>query len=782
MISNYFKIAWRNLWKNKLFSFINIVGLGLAIPFALLSLMQVQSAYEYDNFHPKSDRIYRVITHIKDANGKTTGYGSSPNAVADALATNYPFLEEMTHTNRAFGWELSDGVKTLEVNTLFVDHNFFDLFAFPLKEGSIPDAPNTLVLSREMAKIFFGDSDPIGKTLSHPDYGDLTVTGVLEHYKENTHFRSDVMVSSETFKDLYKDEANNQLNGYTYVLMNPISDERNLQSALVQIAENINELHPDSKEELHFESQAFSKISPDFRDLEDNPYVESLRDLSVNLMLAFVILLLAGFNYTNLTLAQSINRAKEVGIRKVAGANRKQLIVQFICEAILMASLALIFGYLVLQIMHRFIHVNWITWQVDHPFLLWMIFISFTIITGIFAGVVPAYILSGFKPVDTLKGKVSPASFGKMGFRKSLVVIQLVVTACFIFLIVNMYSQFKFMATDNTNFNRQHIYNILVKDNFEPFLNNVAENKDVERIGLASRAFGGSSEKYAAKREKLEENVAVNYFAVDANFILNMNLDFLAGQNLPDTKRDSLSPFVVLNEKALFALGMGNPKEAIGTPLILNDTQQAIVRGVVRDFCYSNYQFATEPLIMQYDPSQFRLMSIKTKGEIDEKHFKSEMELLWKKQFPYKEMGFSNFERDLYERYYPGADMRFLGMVSMIIFVIAILGLLGIVTYTVEKRYKEIGIRKVIGASIFSIIKELSYSFLKLIVLATVICVPLGYLIAYLFIDFFAFNDGINISLMSGMYAVIFFIALLAIIVMAAKAALANPIKSLRTE
>lgn len=782
MLKNYFKIAWRNLWKNKLFSFINIMGLGLAIPFALLSLMQVVHVYEYDNFHPHPERTYRITTDVIDANGKKIKYAPTPVTLAGKLKTDYPFVEQATYVIGDFGWELTNRIKTIKVNTLFVEPSFFQIFGFYPGKGTLPWEPNTIVLTQEKAKLFFGDANPVGKTLSHHDYGELKITGVLKPFKQKTHLNTDVMISMATYMRLNKNISKTDLPGFTYVLLKENTAVKNLDVAINSIAAAGNKEIAEAKQTMQFHSQPLSKISPAFTELRANFGVESALELSVNLIMALAIILLAGFNYVNLTLARSLSRAKEVGIRKVTGALRYQIFAQFICEAVLIAFLSLITGFIVLKLMQQFIYVQWIVWEVDSNLILWGVFILFAILIGILAGLVPARILSGFQPVKVLKGNISPASFGKIGFRKSLVVIQFVVTACFIFLIANLYSQFQYMATDNENFNRKNIYNISTNGNYKLLKNDMATNKYVERIGLVSTPFGGTSANCTIRNDKQGTNSSASYYAANADFITNMNLHFVAGKNLPQSIADSASNFVVVNEQAIFALGLGTPNEAIGKAIILNDSKEVIISAVVEDFCYYIYQFRTSPLIMQYNPAQFHVLSIKTKNAVAEKILKADMQAVWKKYNPYEELAFSNYEKELYERYYPGADMKFMGMVCFVIFVIAIMGLIGMVTYNTERRVKEIGIRKVMGASVATIVKELSGGFVKLILVAAAICIPLGYILGYFFIQLFAFNNGVNIGLMVLLFGLIFLIALFTIAIKAMKAAAANPVKSLRTE
>ena len=767
--------------KHKLFSFINIAGLGIAIPFSLLCLIQVVVVYEADNFHPYPQRTYRIITDVKEAEGSTSKYATSPFALSDNLKTNYPFVEKATHVVRGSTWGLTSNIKKINANPIYVEPSFFEIFSFPLEKGTLPEMPNTLVITPAMAEVFFGTEDPVGKILTHPDYGEFTVTGVLKPYKRGTHFRSDVMVSMSTYERLGKADSKKDLTAFTYVLVRQNSDKKNLDAALAMIAGITNKETP-SKEIFNFRKQLLTDISPAFEKLNNDAYVESYKDIAVNLGMAIAIILLAAFNYINLTLARSLSRAKEVGIRKVTGALRYQLVSQFVCEAVLIAFLALIAGYVILNLMQRFIHLSWITWEVDNNIALWAVFILFTIFTGIVAGFFPARILSGFQPVKVLKGTISPVSFGKMGFRKSLVVIQLVATCSFVFLIASLFSQFKYMATDNENFNRKNIYNIATTGNYKLLANDIALNKNVERIGLVSTPFGGTSSTCVVRKDHAATNSVASYYAANADFISNMNLKFVAGKNLPASTGDSASNFVVLNENALFALGLGAPQEAVGKSIFLNNEKMVIVQGVVKDFCYSIYQFAAQPLVMQYNPSQFHVLSIQTKNEVAGEDFKADMQAVWKKHNPYGEFSFSDYEKELYNRYYPGADMQFMGMICFVILIRSIMGLIGIVTYNTEKRFIVIGIRKVMGASVPVIIKELSGGFLKLIAISAAICIPLGYILSTSVINVFAFNDGVNFILLLMLFSIIILIALSTVVIKTATAAIANPVKSLRTE
>ncbi|HLO46386.1 MAG TPA: ABC transporter permease [Leadbetterella sp.] len=785
MLKNYIKIAFRNLWKNKLFSFINIFGLGLALPFALLSLLHLQSTFEFDNFHKNPERIFRIISDEKSKEGGKTSYASSPFLLADKLRNDYASTEFATKTVREFGWELKNRLKSFRVNTIYVEPDFFNVFNFKLEKGEYPVEPNTLVISHEIAEKFYKNTNPIGQILSHPSYGTFKVTGVLLPFKKETQFKSDVMVSMATYTNRNKEATNlkswSEYDSYTFVKLKPNVLPASLDLALAQIAQKTNSTL--EKKTNQFRKQALADISPSQEDLQNNPYVDKWSDIYVNFSIPLMILLLAGFNYTNLTLARSLSRSREVGVRKVMGALRSQLVLQFISEAVIIAFFALSVGVIILLLMKQYIHVDWVTWKVDNPYLVMVLFGVFTMLLGITAGSLPAWVLSSFQPVKVLKGSLSPASFGKISFRKSLIVIQFVVTMGFVFQIGHMYNQFKYMATENENFNRKGIFNISIPEkNYRLLVNEIVKNKEVEKVGATSVPFGGLATQLGIKANKNTEGQASYYYAADHNFIENMRLTFLAGENLPISNSDSASNFVVLNEKAVEKLQLGNPKEAIGKTIFINDQAEVQVIGVVQNFCHFNYQFEIQPLVFQYNPALFQTIVIKTNTVADHAEFENYIKALWKNQNPFEPLSYGWFEDEMYDRYYPAEDMKMMGIACLVILVIAVMGLLGMVIYTTEKRIKEIGIRKVVGASIAQVVRILSWSFLKLLLIAGCIALPIGVLSGLFFNSIFTFNNGVNFSLMALFFASVLLIAILTIAYYSLRAALTNPVNSLRSE
>ncbi|MCF0055237.1 ABC transporter permease [Dyadobacter sp. CY356] len=789
MFKNYVKIAFRNLWKHKLFSLINILGLGLAMAFCFLQLMQVQSSFEKDSFHPFADRTYRIITEATGKDGKLYSMASSPMPLGEKLADNQSVIEKSARVVRNFESKLNNGVKTLDVSGMYVDPAYFDIFGFKLESGKPCIEPGTIVLTKETAERFFGNASPIGKVLTNQELGNFRITGVFSSLKPyTTHLKSDMVISMASFAQLNKSvKTDNWLdyNTYTFVLLTKGSKPEALDRALAEIARdnNKNVNFKDLKSHA-YKSQLLSEISPDWNNLINNPYVEPIWKIGVSLLIPLIIILLAGFNYVNLTLTRSLSRGREVGVRKVAGAKRWQLILQFLIETTLIAFFALFVGYLGLLFMKSYVNVRWLNWEVQHNGLLWAAFLVFTLFTGIIAGILPARILSAYKPAQILKGDLGPSGIGKVSFRKSLVVIQFVVALVFMTFTGISNSQFEYMATDNENFNRKNILNIpLSSKDYQLLVNEMTKQAEVERVGVTSATLNESSGKAKISRigsKDLQDAAQDTYiYAVDANFIENMKLKFIAGYNLPAVSADSTVHFAVINERAVKILGFKNSADAIGQLIRLNETDVQ-VSGVIKDFCFMRYELPVAPLVLAFDPREIKVLSLKiTEGASKDKIVAS-LSAIWKRFHPHESFVYSWYEQQLYEDYAEGGDQRFTGVIVIIVFVIAAMGLLGMVTYTTEKRTKEVGVRKVMGASVVQIMALLSTGFVKLILIASVIAVPIGYGLGLLFLKIFTYHTAIGPNVFLACIGSLSLIGIFTIGVQAYRTALTNPAETLR--
>jgi putative ABC transport system permease protein len=791
MLKNYLKIAFRNLWKHRLFSLINILGLGLAMAFCFLQLMQVQSSFEKDSFHPLADRTYRIITDATGKDGKEYSLASTPMPLSDVLQNNQSTIEKSAKVIRSFGGDLNNGIKTLRVSGMYADPAFFDIFGFKLRSGQPCIQPGTVVLSPEMAERFFGSADPVGKTLSNPEMGNFTVSGVFEPIKPFTsHLQSDLVVSMASFATLNKsiDPKNWQdYNSYTFVLLTKGNNRKALDLALGQVAsDNARQVQFKDLKGHSYRSQPLCDVPLDSEGLLNNPYVEPLWKVGVSLLVPLIVILLAGFNYVNLTLTRSLSRGREVGVRKVAGAKRWQLIMQFLTETVVIAFFALIVGYICLDVFKTFVHVRWLHYEVHQNGILLLVFFTFTLLTGILAGILPARILSSYEPAYVIKGNLAPAGLGKISFRKSLVVVQFVVALVFMTFTGISNSQFRYMATDNENFNRKNILNIPVtKQNYQLLAGGMGSLADVERVGLASATLNESAGKAKISRLKSSSQEAISQdtyiYAADNRFIENMNLRFVAGSNLPQASADTTAHFAVINERAAKVLGYESPKVAVGQTILLNGNQVQ-VSGVVKNFCFMRYELPVAPLVLAFDPKEIKVMSLQIAEGASKEAVVSSLGKVWKQFQPRESFVYSWYEEQLYDTYADGGDQQFTGVIVVIVFVIAGMGLLGMVTYTTEKRIKEVGIRKVMGASIAQIMGLLSSGFVRLICIASLIAIPLGYLLGGLFLQIFTYHVALGPMVFVKCLGSLLLIGLTTIGIQAYRAAAANPADTLRSE
>lgn len=786
MIHNYVKIAWRNLLKYKLFSLISIIGLSLAIPTALMGLIQIVNYYEYDNFHPGEERIVRIIIDERATDGTITNWASSPVPLATYAKEYLVGIENATTLVREPDWTLSNGIKTKNSKAIYTDPAFFQLFNFPLEKGSYPVELNTIVLTHETAQWFFNDTNPIGKTLEHPTLGRFKITGVLKPFNQHkTQFRTDVFVPIASY-GLSKNRPNDwtELKAHTFLKLANGMTAANLTEQLAITSSTINGLlHSSVGKKLYFKGQNLADISPAKEILKNDPYIQDIRSIALNFAFQLIILLLASLNYVNLTLARSMNRSREVGVRKVAGATKAQLVFQFLIESVLVSYIALSFGLLILWLIKNYLPVSWLTWDIDHLGYLILVFFGFNLLLGLLAGATPSLILSSFQPVKVLKGQMAPASFGKLGFRKSLIVVQFAIALIYLFFIGHSYHQITYMANDNQNYHRHHILNInLPAPLYQPFASDINTLKDVQTVGYTSLTFGNKPPQSTIKNGTTETAHSTFYYAADPTFIENMGLTFVAGNNLVPSHSGHASPLIVVNQKAVEKLNLGSQQEAIGKLVMLHDTLPATIIGVVANFCHYDYERKIEPVVFQYAPSLFNVMCLQVNPVSDRKSVESSLQSLWIKHNPQQEMTFSWLDEDLYERYFPRHEMQLMSLEGLVIFVIAILGLIGILTYSIEKRAKEIGIRKVIGATTPEVIKLISREFINLLAIATIVALPSGLAIGLYMNTYFVFNNGLSYGTMGVLWLLVVGVALGAVGYFSRAAAQTNPAITLKIE
>lgn len=788
MLRNYVKIALRNLWKHKLFSAINVFGLASGLMVCLLAIAHIRGTFTYDNFHPNRDRIYRVLTDVTGRDNDVTPYATSPMPLAEVLKRDYGFVDDAARVVRTYG-EVTGNTRRFHLLSFAVDPAFFRVFGYPLAEGRPATEPGTAVITRKTAERFFGTANPIGQVLAQEGLMPAVVTGVLADGPTPSHLRFDVLFSlaqSEKARlpGVFQDWRAYH-NGYTYVLLKPGATAGQLEAALPSLTGRVlRGLTFRQEKGYSLRLQPLTDLSPSRRELQYSTYEPQVGGLLVELGVGLLTLLMAAFNYINLTLARSLARAREVGIRKVAGAVRWQLLGQFMAESVVLALLALALACGLLELVRPMAFVQqWLTGGVPWDATLWVTFVGFSIVAGLLAGFVPARVLAGFQPAQVLRSHTGLRVMRGISLRKTLIVAQFSISLIALIALLTMIRQQRYMATGDYGFRRERVLNIPL-DNVPAsrLTNELSRLAGVERVAATSELFGshGNTTSIKLKQNGLDSAWTFTW-SVDNAFVPTMNLTLLAGQNLPPISADTLGRLALLNEEAVRAFRLGSAREAVGQTLWLNDSTDVQVVGVVKDFRFTTFAWRVKPLLLRSRPADFRYLSVAV-AEGAQAAVLADAQRIWKRLRPYDPFAGEWYDDFLRERHSHTDDTNFMSLLIGLALSIACLGLFGMVTYTTQTRTKEVGLRKVMGADIAQLVWLLSRGFVRWLGLAAVIAMPLGYLAGYAFLINFAYHVSIGLETFALCVGMLLALGCLTISLQTYRAAIADPVKSLRTE
>lgn len=793
MIKNYFKIAFRNLWRHRWFSFINIAGLAIGITASFLIFLHVKFEMSYDDFHTKGNRIYRLVTDLKTPSNEfrtpITAW-----AVPPTLEKEFPEVESTVRILKTEMVVREENENYLEKKAIAADSAFFQVFDFDLLNGN-PEtalkAPFSIVLSETSSKRYFGDEDPLGQTLNIMDESYIaTVTGVMQDIPENSHFTADVVLSMSTFtQNLNKgvDEEWFSYDAAAYILLKPNIDSDRLEAKFPAFLEKY------SGEE----SQKAKMYATLFLEPLQDIYLYSdrggngggdIKNVYVFGIVSLFILLIACINFINLTTARSVERAKEVGIRKVVGAQKQQLRLQFMGESIITCILALIISLPLLIV--ALPYFNELAGKVvassifSSPTYLLLLF-CISLIIGIVAGVYPALILSSFQSVSVLKGRFSAGRKGIL-LRKGLVVSQFTISIVLIIGTIIIYNQTHFMKNQDLGFNKEQM--LILDTGVHPsqlrFQQAVKEIPEVISTSLASSVPSSENESAYSEIENEQGDLQIGtlaIYSVDYNYISQFGLEMLAGRPFSKDFATDSTEAMILNEKAIKEFGYNSPQDALGKKFRQWGREGKII-GVVKDFHFRSLQEDIQPLSIRIEPEETSLIAIKVSTQ-NVKQTLASIEDKWNQFLPAKPFDYF-FLNDYFNRQYQ-REQRFgklLMIFSMLAIFISCLGLLGLAAYSTIQRRREIGIRKIVGASASGIVSLLSAEFLKLVFIAFLLASPLAWLLMHSWLQNFAYRIYLHwwVFALAGISAM--FIAIVTVSFQALKAAIANPVKSLRTE
>ncbi len=804
MIRNYLKSAWRNIRKNKLFSFINILGLSIGIATCFIIMLYVQDELSYDRFNKNADNIVRVVFHANLNGGKIDESVSMP-PVAQTMKKDFPEVRDATRI-------LSFGNPQIIYNhTVFkddrfalVDPNFFSIFTLPMIKGDPKTAlaqPHAIVLTQETAEKYFGKADPIGKVIQINTDGNRVykVTGVIKNIPANSHFHFDAFGSMTSWANATSDTW---LSGgyHTYLLLNPGTDLKKLEAKFPAMVEKY--MGPQIQQQMGLSLKEFITkgnslgfaLQP-LKDIHLNSNTSTEFEPGGNATYVYIfggvaifMLIVACINFINLSTAGASKRAKEVGIRKVAGSAKSQLIIQFLSESILLTFFALFIAFALVQLaLPAFNNISGKHLSFDiKPILA---FIGLGLLVGVGAGIYPAIYLSSFKPIAVLKGKLT-TSHKSFGLRSGLVVFQFFISVALIIGTLVVYQQMKYMQNKDLGYNKEQLITIpnsyALGKNEKVYEQQMRQDPRIVNATASNYKPAGptSYNNALAYAQGNDHNIVdgVEYH-VDENYIPTLGMKVINGRNFSkDFATDSTA--IILNETAAHALGW-NDISAVGKTVIRQNSDRGNnvpfhVIGVVKNFNFKSLHEAISPLYMTLQPEGGLIFKIKT---TDVAGLLATMKKNWDSYNTDQPFSY-NFMDDLFNKTYSAEQKTgtILNIFSILIILVACLGLFGLVTYTAEQRTKEIGIRKVLGASVTQVTEMLSKEFLKLVLIASLIAFPVAWWAMNKWLQSFAYRIHISwwIFIVAGFTALL--IALITVVFQAIKAAVANPVKSLRSE
>jgi putative ABC transport system permease protein len=798
MLKNYLKIAFRNLINNKVYSFINIFGLAVSMSVCLLIILFVLDQRSFDQFHEQKDDIYRVVMNYTPSSETSgTWYATSPADLAPILEQNYSGIEKAVPIRASFGGETKYTDETiLHIEGLFTDPGFFEIFDFELIEGNKETAllnPGSLILKKSTAEKFFGDEEPLGKTLTVLGDRDYTVTGILkDDARSHLEFEALASLSSVQPDNSNPTWTNHISYSYTYVLLNDNTEKGDIESYFPAVIQN-NFRESGQSAIAGMELQPLTRIN--LGRVLNNEIGTVIPGIVIWFLGAFVfiIILIASFNYISLTISRSIKRGKEIGVRKVLGAERLNVVGQFITESLLTTFIALICGFFILKFLIPEFNSLYIISQsgtqivtdIETNISVLAAFLVFSLLTGFLAGIYPSVHLSKFKPASVLKGITDSGKVSSGLLKKTVIVFQFSFAILFIISSIFLYRQFELMANTDYGFDDEHIVNVALQDiPYERFRHVIATNPNVKDVAASSKipALGSVSGMWVSS-DSIPDRIRANSFQADEHYIDVMNIPLIAGRNFdPQFGSDRYSS-VILNRNAVNSLRLGSPEQAVGTSIVVEEGSYQVI-GVTENFISSSPLQIDDPAIFLNNPDQFYYAVIKTNpGSTGA--FLPFLKEQWYELGSQYSIQYRIFDELLQANPIVSVFSDFLKILSVITFftiLISCLGLLGMAINSTENRTKEIALRKVLGASVQNVTLILTKDYLLLMGIA----VGLGGLAAFFLNNLWIKNISNSIDLdpvvfLAG-FAGTIILALGIISWQSVRAALANPVNSLRNE
>ncbi|RRB18403.1 FtsX-like permease family protein [Larkinella knui] len=784
MLRNYFTIAYRTILQQKSYAFINVMGLALGLSACILIFLVVRNELTYDAFNQKADRTYRVTVHGLDYNPSVSF------AIAPAFRTDFPEAEQVSqYYYRGEGQIQVGNERYLEESYAFADGDFPQVFDFDWLAGNPKTAlqePNSIVLTQTMARKYFGDQQALGKIVRLDNQWNLKVNGVINDLPSNTHLIFNFLVSWETIR---KESATTNFwsinGGYLYVVLPEKLWAERVEARLPafvqknwgnQLTQDKGDLILQPVREIHFDKRYLTQITmPRSK--------ETIYGLAG---VALVIILTACINFVNLATAQAVRRSKEVGIRKALGAFRRQLVGQVLGETTLLVGLATVLAlgavFAFLPLTKPMLNIRIDASQLTEP-LVMAVIASIVLATILLAGLYPAFIQSGFQPIKALKSRNTEVGFGNLTLRKGLVIIQFAITQVMIIGTLVVASQMDFFLNQDMGFEKEAIVSFPTGSKADVLRQKLQDNPGVQQLSFASAgpAFNNNFMPFSSPELGMNENDVTELKMVDENYIPMYHLAVLAGEPIIKTPEGDTVNNVVVNQTLVRRLGIQNDADAVGKRVRAGN-RPAIIRGVVRDFQSESKHGKIRACVLVYNPRAFWQVGVKLNPQ-NMRETLATIEKDWTELNPESIFRYEFVDEHIAKLYKQEETMyNAFRLFSAIAIIIGGLGLFGLVSLMAVQRTKEVGIRKVLGASVGSIVVLFSREFVWLMLIAFVLAAPLAWYAMDAWLQEYAYHIQIGPAIFLIAILVTFVIAALTVSYQSIRAALVDPVKSLRSE
>jgi len=808
MFKNYLKVALRNIVKHRTFSFINIFGLAVAMCVCMAIMMMVADQMMVDRDNPLADRIYRIntIPYWKDNNGMPGNEtASSTLPLRDELLNKYTGVEKAVRFMRGFGntWlELEPNYDVnIPVSGYFTDADALEMFDYQLQYGDMRTAlvePYSVVLTKRAAEKLFDKENPVGETLKVGTLGVYTVTGVIQETEKRSHIVVEAFASISTIPSLEKagvmtsniENWDNAYSGWVYIQLAEGTSTADVQATLEKITDDhfIKRKSQDG-DIFRYSLQNLLNIVPG--PMLNNPIGPFMPWYLVYFLsfIAGVILITSCFNFTNLSVARSLTRAKEIGVRKVTRAVRWQLFIQFLSESVVIALFALVFALAMIYAIKPFIadlaFVRIMRWNLSANYMVYAAFLVFAVIVGIIAGLFPAGVLSGFQPIKVLKNIGNSKLMSKVGLRKVLLVVQFALSMVFILTVIVLYNQLNLFLHNDNGFTTANKVVVHKGDtSLEVLKPELEKQPGIVSVSATSHVpMAGMVRGTDMQKPGTDTWSNLSYFAVDEDYLDNMGLTLVAGNFFREDAGTSNANFIVLNEEAVRAYELGTPAEAVGQHLIVrSDSSEKLVIGVVKNYYHELFTDKLNPMGLMYLPEEYALLQISYAGDLQSAT--KSVEKAWATVNPGLKADVKEFKAEmgvLYEIVF-GTMVKVLGFISTLAIIISCLGLLGMATYTIQTRKKEIAVRKILGSSNKSLVLILSKGYLTILVIAIGLAIPVGYFINTLWLENLVLHVTVDILTIGLGVLILGVLGLITIGSQTLQAVYLNPVENLKDE